>query len=193
MQLHLLQHLPLHALADNPFWAQITALFKICPQAFFSIFHTLNWTLDNVWHMHTRATQTGPILLSSSMACLWKWRPNQEDSGVMCPHLTHPLWAKILGRGYANLLPEQIEMCLWHSIPAHTHHILKKKKVFHPFSQISVVKGGPLLITPWGFFSLCYPIPHSHLRHQDRWKQNRDEQFFPWYSNFKSNTHFAVL
>lgn len=48
-----------------------------------------------------------------------------------------------------------------------------QKKFFHPFSQISVVKRGPLLITPWGFFSLCYPIPHSHLRHQDRWKQNR--------------------
>lgn len=66
---HLLQQLPLHALADNPFWAQITALLKICPQAFFCIFHTLNWTLDNVWHMHTGATQTAPTLLSFSMAC----------------------------------------------------------------------------------------------------------------------------
>lgn len=75
----------------------------------------------------------------------------------------------------------------------HTNSLYIQKKFFHPFSQTSVVKRGQLLITPWGFFVLCYPIADSHLRHQDRWKQNRDKQFFPWYSNFKSNTHFAVL
>lgn len=82
--------------------------------------------------------------------------------------------------------------CVFGTASPHTL-IIHSKKVLSSFFPDFCCQGRALLITPWGFFALCYPIPHSHLRHQDRWKQNRDEQFFPWYSNFKSNTHFTVL